>query len=86
MGQQLSGEAMTWQPIETCPERTPVLVYFPAGRSAYGEYDAGCAVAVSTLRNGERDWDPVGAETYITEDIWVVGEPTHWQPLPEAPE
>ena len=59
---------MEWQPIETAPEATVLLVWLP---------NYGVGVATKTTTHGLAHW-------------WHRGEseacyPTHWMPLPEAP-
>lgn len=76
---ELSAGLGAWQPIETAPkDGTTVIVFVPPGK-----YHSGRTV---TVRWTERD---IG--------YWHVddgkrgpfplrgGEPTHWMPLPEAP-
>jgi len=64
---------MNWQPIETAPKDTPVLVY---GKDLYGHF------IVTGAELGEYGWRVLGVSGYEWEtDV----EPTHWAP-PEFPE
>lgn len=74
-----------WNPIDTAPKNTPVLVY--AGRSMY----------VAWLVDDKTDpyYDPECPSDW--DGLWVVtdnkhgpfplrgGSPTYWVPLPDAP-
>jgi len=66
-----------WQDISNAPEKTYVLVYVPDARDR--------APKVQTAR-----WNMSGND----KPIWIignqfafdVGKPTHWMPLPPAPQ
>lgn len=70
---------MEWQPIETAPKATPVLVY-----------DAG-DVSVAVFQPSVRKWHGVvdGGLVGIPKDngiiFFEVFKPTHWMPLPPGP-
>ncbi len=61
-----------WQPIETVPAETPVLIYSP---NASG---TGVMVGIHVQGSDERYWvDEVDGEI-------IDVEPTHWQPQPDT--
>lgn len=61
-----------WQPIETAPhDGTPVLVYVPVNRPTR-------RILAASLHDS-REW-------YILSGSVVLGQPTHWMPLPAPPE
>lgn len=66
-----------WQPIETAPRNTPVLVFSPDASEPK-------VLLAHCLDFGDGD----GAEWY---DVWqetgypIDADPSHWQPLPEPP-
>ena len=62
---------MTWQPIDTAPEDTYVLVWCP------DYYCHECGVAM--LHSEDGCWRD--REGYLP-----LATPTHWMPLPEPPE
>lgn len=66
-----------WQPIESAPVMTPILVC-EVGRAT--------AMAVGHLwevsSGGNRYFQVSGIEAY---DVVDVIEPTHWKPLPQPP-
>ncbi|WP_419902103.1 DUF551 domain-containing protein [Kiloniella sp.] len=74
-------EPSPWQPIETAPkDGTHVLVMTDKGYFA---------VAYPYQRKGSRcyNWDAVGQDRdSYTDGNCLDGEPTHWMPLPPAPE
>lgn len=66
-----------WQPIETAPkDGIEVLLWCPAEGTQPGYHDIGF-------------WDPGSTDRV---EAWrdavgmCVGDPTHWQPLPEPPQ
>lgn len=59
-----------WQPIETAPDNTPVLVYWPDPMGDIAE----------VMAKMEGEW--TGTMTLINPHV----NPTHWQPLPAPPE
>lgn len=61
---------MNWQPIETAPTLTPILVV----ESGVVQY-----AAVQLYQDGS--WMDL-----VTEDVCENFRPTHWMPLPEPPE
>jgi hypothetical protein len=69
-----------WQPIETAPKSMPVLVF-----------DAG-SVSVAVLQPSTKKWCGIvdGGLVGIPEGdgilFFEVYFPTHWMPLPEAPQ
>lgn len=65
---------MNWQPIDTAPTHTPVLVYFNDGLFEVAKWNA----------DDEGDhgwWTNDGLDFNYGQD-----RPTHWQPLPEPPQ
>lgn len=81
---------MSWQPIETAPRDGQWLLV--AGRIWAGEISGvvtndKAEVAIARFTNGRSDfpgddwWNDAGGDYYAT---WC--RPTHWQPLPAAPE
>ena len=64
---------MTWQPIETAPREVDVLVYVP--NVQFPETIA----MYCTPRAGHPLWLDRESER-------LLGQPTHWMPLPEPPE
>ena len=60
---------MNWQPIETCPENTDVLLY-DIGDITLGQYRQDCCGEYRFF-----DWC-AGGDTI---------NPSHWMPLPEPP-
>lgn len=65
-----------WQPIETAPERTMVLVYIPDAQREEDRIQTGL---YGITMNKKRLWTIGGLAQ------WDVGKPTRWQPLPEPP-
>lgn len=67
---------MGWQPIETAPKDRDILVYIP---------DADDPIDIVCWAN----YRPRGffwAHARCADGSHVSYEPTHWQPLPEAPD
>lgn len=62
---------MTWQPIETAPEDTYVLVWCP------DYFGSECGIA--RLQSWDNYW--MAFEGYLP-----LATPTHWMPLPNPPE
>ena len=74
--------AQEWQPIETAPDKTPVLI-LAKGMAVEGFYEP-----------PRRDYDPVSGEYDVEGDVWHCFdaqfelddcEATHWMPLPQPP-
>ena len=70
---------MIWQPIETAPYNTAVLVYVPN----WEHYGAGVYRAIRVNMGSGIRWHS---------SAWACGrdfgsdvQPTHWMPLPAAP-
>ena len=61
-----------WQPIETAPRNTPVLIY---GKTCWGD------MIVTGGRLDEYGWDILGCGGY---DCDTEVEPTHWA-YPDPP-
>ena len=86
-----SGHAQTWQPIETAPRGSVVLV--TDGRSVYAaEYNLNVYGADYpwVLFDGVFGHRPTGCcdredDCRIEVNGWPDDGPTHWQPLPAAP-
>lgn len=70
---------MTWQPIETAPApNLEALLWFEWEITSSGK--RGCILI------GAKRYDDDGVLAWRDEDTWeVLGEPTHWMPLPEPP-
>ncbi len=72
---------MNWQPIETMPLDTTVLLYEPA-RELWPGYTVGPYVLVcDTFGSGK--WSPACINGFEWE--CEMERPTHWAPLPELP-
>jgi len=75
---------MGWQPIETCPENTWVLVYAPASNKPYIH-----SCCFKWVENEQ--WDNVDKETkkkrIYRERQWMGGSwgGDYWMPLPSPP-
>ena len=75
---------LAWQPIETAPLDTPILLY---GWWGWNE-PADCQttqIGISRLNEWDADdvvvyWESITCNPYKDE-----GKPTHWMPLPVAP-
>ena len=68
---------MTWQPIETAPHETTVLLYSPP---VEGVYDG--KIEVGFASSGRRWAHPSGG---VLSNMSWHGSATHWMPLPHAP-
>lgn len=66
-----------WQPIETAPKKTPILMCLraPAFQQAVGP-SVDCQVVVGDM------W---GDEPFVSGPNGEMVEATHWMPLPEPP-
>lgn len=65
-----------WQSIEICPsDGRPVLVSAPGEEVCAAQW---------TKDGGESGWYPCG--TILNYRGWIQFQPTHWMPLPPAPE
>ena len=58
-----------WQPIESAPKNTEILVYTPIDGVVSSSYQHGCWQKLTRVLMGGKENDP-----------------THWMPLPPAPE
>lgn len=68
-----------WLPIESAPkDGTVILVYSGHSEDARGN---GTGVYIASWSD-----DPLGGDFYELIDAPWPLEPTHWQPLPDAPE
>jgi len=68
---------MTWQPIETAPDREEVLIWEPLG----GEPDGMIYIAIRyPMQRGD---DPPG--WYESGNEISPMAPSHWMPLPDPP-
>lgn len=82
-----------WQPIETAPKDTFVLLFVPNGRLESGPVTMGLLVPPIEERDERgrfkrREWWPADWHGFLGTDgdnspSWC--EPTHWMPLPEPP-
>lgn len=73
------GENMEWQPIETAPKDADVLLYCPERGVVRGAW-----------RDDKYSTKPRPYWTNDRESLWGktwtrADQPTHWMPLPEAP-
>ena len=70
-------EAERWQPIETAPHETAVLLYSPPS------YPSAPCIEVAFASSG-REWAAPGGGRYsnVSRHAWA----THWRPLPSPPE
>lgn len=91
-----------WQPIETAPKRTLVLVYgevpgYGHHRITLARYweqhtlEVPCDYEdedwVERDEHGDAYWPADWYEEVLTEDAPLVNlKPTHWMPLPQAPQ
>lgn len=68
---------MKWEPIETAPVDTEILVFAPQ------DYDAGHSVitVATLLMNDPHPWRVEDGRDLPA--LWAF--PTHWMPLPEPP-
>lgn len=67
-----------WQPIETAPANTMLLVWGPLGFSI-AEYEP--------ASNDQRWWYAYANGELATDDDAVIRPtPTHWTPLPQSPD
>lgn len=76
---EAEAERQRWQPIDTAPRNTSVLIYLP-NREHYGEpiYRA----ILVDMGSGPR-WTTTGL--HIGRDLCKDEQPTHWMPLPPPP-
>lgn len=66
-----------WQPIETVPKKTPVLIY---------DGNIICVAEFGPIFGPDDDrlrWQAIGATGWEWENDFEF--PTHWMPLPKAP-
>ncbi len=65
-----------WQPIETAPEKTPILLFVPKARNDK-----------SHMQVGWYGLDGSQKPMWIIGNMFGfdVGQATHWMPLPEPP-
>jgi hypothetical protein len=69
-----------WQPIETAPTNESVLIFIPSARH-YGE--AIYRALLVDMGSGKR-WHT--SALLVGRDVTPEYTPTHWRPLPPAPE
>jgi len=69
-----------WQPIESAPNGTPVLCYWPPITIGDIKCSAYTGEAWKRFGNWFRTRDGYGAPTYD------LNAPTHWMPLPSPPD
>lgn len=73
-----------WQPIETAPRDTNVLLFRPQCRD--DKYGGVCLARYMTGRKGgglvRVGWRVFHEPYYVSE---IADSPTHWMPLPEPP-
>jgi len=70
----------TWQPIETAPTNTSVLIFIPNAEH-YGE---GIYRGLQVDMRTGRHWTVSGL--HMGRDCGTTWQPTHWMPLPDPPE
>lgn len=73
-----------WQPIDTAPVDKVILVY------GYDDYEKRVIIAtayntrgIAPAGNHYSRWDSFGCYSWEEEEL--ACNPTHWMPLPEAP-
>lgn len=76
----LVGQARQWEPIETAPINTPVLVF-----KVFESGEIQIAKAINRQYEDLEPWQK-GWNTCDCKYALGVAKPTHWQPLPEAPQ
>lgn len=81
LGVQLRRFAPTqdWQPIETAPTNTSVLVFVPRAE----HYGPGIYRAILVDMGTGRRWMTTGC--HVGRDLGPDSQPTHWMPLPAPP-
>lgn len=68
----------SWQPINTAPLETPVLLWWrPVGENKFAE---ACVIGTVSVHMAGEWWN---GQTGTYQDLWHV---THWTPLPDGPE
>lgn len=71
-----------WQPIETAPTDTPILVNMPGGHRGLDS----CEVVVMYRDNGQNVFWTNGGANAGSDMYFEPDEmPTHWMPIPAAP-
>lgn len=82
-------QASTWQPIETAPRHTEVLVWREDSGAFIAKFTTPDAVITPEEMERERLEFPDDFEEWFSDAYgWQEGEekPTHWMPLPEGPQ
>ena len=87
-------EAMRWRPIESAPKDRAVLLAFPSEDTGYVAISPPMCIAYwdqyyapggyGYIGDGMSPW--VAIHSGNTVDNLYSGEPTHWLPLPPAPD
>lgn len=83
-----------WQPIETAPENTDILVRWPMRLVDENDMPTGEITSCHTIiaqKNKELGWDDQGSmcdasASWMMTDDETAFEPTYWMPLPQPPE
>lgn len=81
-----------WQPIETAPLATPVLVpYALSGNDVHG-YAPWASISVVIAWHDGAEWvmcfmedGAADSDGYSFQFFMRIPNPTHWMPLPEPP-
>lgn len=81
---------MNWQPIETAPKESAILVTFAAGDIRASMTSPGIMVAYWDAYYAEGGYGYHGGSGWTDAHSGAgchlhYGEPTHWQPLPDPP-
>lgn len=84
---------MEWQPIETAPKHTDILLFRPDAGVFFGQLTY-CA---EWLTEADIEREGLGEDVLFAEDFWAFDydgasrceldlKPTHWMPLPDPPQ
>lgn len=77
---------MAWQPIETAPKNySQILVWQP---TSFDTMDGETKMASSPAGPYNAHWDTIDGAWCLSGGTWLGPflEPTHWMPLPAAPD
>ena len=75
------GNTPQWQPIETAPKDTPVLIWAEGEQMITAQY---CTYRANNNTIYRAEWQLLDSGRYA-EDHDMSYDPTHWMPLPEPP-
>lgn len=81
---------MTWRPIESAPERTPILLFVPNLSGDLDRYTGSSNPSKTVVGELDGNWHCYTRFAPLNEDDYsetaILWNPTHWMPLPEAPQ